>query len=96
MPSSRGRRGSTLILRYGAPSCLISMPSLLGTVGGSGVGWLLKTYFLSRGSAALPCLIMQGAHSCTIGRVMSCISDGGHTADFSSLAPKTGLFYEGL
>ena len=40
---------------------MISMPSLLGKVGASGVGWVLKTYFLSRVLAALAYVIKQGS-----------------------------------
>ena len=49
-----------MIQRYSVSAWLLSMPSLLGIVGGSGVGWVLKTYFLSRVFAALPCVIRQG------------------------------------
>ena len=77
----------TLVLSYGASAWLISMPSLLGAVGGSVVGWLLKTHFLSRAFAALPSLLRQGARSCAVGLVMPCVPGGGHRPDFSSLAP---------
>ena len=63
MPSSRGRCGSRLILRYSAPAPLISMPSLLGIVGGSRGGVVAEHLLLEQRPPALPCLISHHTHA---------------------------------
>ena len=52
LAAEAGVEVDSMILRYSASVWSISKPSLLGTVGGSRVGWLLKTHFLSRAFAA--------------------------------------------